>query len=89
MHTYVLTDADRAEAAAGGADLIIQRAVALHAAIDHLDALWELDEARGMRDGRGGAEYWRVSPAARLREMCGEPNPYGNCETVPLCEATV
>ncbi len=38
-----------------------------------LDELWDFDAERGMRDARGGSEYSRVSPAARLRQLLGEP----------------
>lgn len=39
------------------------------------DALWSLDEARGMADGLGGMEYMRRSPAPRLRRILGESTP--------------
>ena len=41
----------------------------LDAAADALDALWNLDAARGLVDGLGGAEYERVSLAPRLRSI--------------------
>jgi hypothetical protein len=43
--------------------------LALDEAADTLDALWDLDADRGLRDARGGAEYERESLAPRLREI--------------------
>jgi hypothetical protein len=41
----------------------------LDAAADALDALWDLDADRGLRDSRGGTEYERESLAPRLRKI--------------------
>lgn len=38
-------------------------------AADQLDAAWDFDAARGLRDARGGAEYGRESPVPRLRAL--------------------
>ena len=45
---------------------------ALYDAIEQLDALWDLDAKRGLRDERGGAEYQRMSVAPILRRMLAE-----------------
>lgn len=39
---------------------------------DELDAYWDLDAARGLRDSRDGAEYRRISKAPELRALAGE-----------------
>jgi len=46
-------------------------------AIDALDALWDLDAERGLRDCRDGAEYARVSAAPRLRAMLNAADSEG------------
>jgi len=61
---------------------------ALREAVKNLDALWELDAERGMRDGQGGAEYWRLSPAARLRELLGEVDPFATMRQRPHTPTT-
>jgi hypothetical protein len=41
-------------------------------AAETLDALWDLDAARGQHDSRPGAEYHRLSLGHRLRRLFGE-----------------
>lgn len=38
-------------------------------AIEELDAVWEFDSARGLRDARGGPEYRNTSTAHQLRRL--------------------
>jgi hypothetical protein len=47
-------------------------AEALQSAADQLDALWNLDAERGLRDSPGGSEYQRLSPANTIRRMLDE-----------------
>jgi hypothetical protein len=42
---------------------------ALGRAAEQLDAAWDFDAARGLRDQRGGPAYQRESPAPRLRAL--------------------
>ena len=44
----------------------------IYQAAEKLDALWDLDAARGQHDSRPGAEYHRLSMGHRLRKVLGE-----------------
>lgn len=44
----------------------------IRAAADELDAAWDFDAARGLRDSRPGSEYERRSLAPKLREIAEE-----------------
>lgn len=52
--------------------LTTEQREALEDAITQLDALWELDAERGLRDGHGGMEYERTSPVPILQAMLKE-----------------